>query len=106
MPGTCLGSTQPRDHHELHAAVRVPLHGLLPSRRFRSLPQHPRPGGRSAPGTPHLSTVVSRNVPEVRLVRADTRTGFPWLEEPAALAALIADHLEAGAPVSKDAPHE
>ncbi|WP_052809434.1 hypothetical protein [Streptomonospora alba] len=57
----------------------------------------------------HLSeqvrTVVPRNVPGARVVRAAPSTGFPWLEEPAALAALVADLVETGAPTSGDLTH-
>ncbi|WP_150239538.1 hypothetical protein [Nocardiopsis quinghaiensis] len=41
-----------------------------------------------------LRTVLSRNVPGAYVVSASTRTAFPWLEEPAALAALITDHMD------------
>ncbi|NYH54845.1 MULTISPECIES: hypothetical protein [Nocardiopsis] len=41
-----------------------------------------------------LRTVLSRNVPGAHVVSASTRTAFPWLEEPEALAGLITDHMD------------
>lgn len=52
-----------------------------------------------------VRTVVPRNVLGARVVRAAPSTAFPWLEEPAALAALIADLVETGSPTSGDLPH-
>ncbi|WP_052810191.1 hypothetical protein [Streptomonospora alba] len=52
-----------------------------------------------------VRTVVPRNVPGARIVRASPSTAFPWLEQPAALAALVADQVETGSPTSRDLPH-
>ncbi|MFD6951342.1 hypothetical protein A6A08_23020 [Nocardiopsis sp. TSRI0078] len=41
-----------------------------------------------------LRTALSRDVPGAYVVGGSTRTAFPWLEDPGALAALVTDHLD------------
>ncbi|WP_131098581.1 hypothetical protein [Streptomonospora litoralis] len=61
--------------------------------------------GEIGPLSEHIRTVVPRNVPQARMVRASPTTGYPWLEQPQALAALIDDLVTRGAPESADVPH-